>query len=123
MQEGLIHDHMIRLRELSPALFERYDRDIKELFTKSMAVVYETFSQRYRFRSLRHEQKRTIVKFRALWRPVMALEAWAGRVDTQMAKMSWAEYDDRRLVHDMLLQQATLQRELHEMRGRVTALE
>ncbi|GJX22932.1 hypothetical protein Tco_0227377 [Tanacetum coccineum] len=26
MQGGLIHDHMIRLEELSPALFERYDR-------------------------------------------------------------------------------------------------
>ncbi|GJW20349.1 hypothetical protein Tco_0030971 [Tanacetum coccineum] len=33
MQEGLIHDHTVRLRELSPALFERYDRDIGELFT------------------------------------------------------------------------------------------
>ncbi|GKA65964.1 hypothetical protein Tco_0765671 [Tanacetum coccineum] len=33
MQGGLIHDHTIRLRELSPALFERHDRDIRELFT------------------------------------------------------------------------------------------
>ncbi|GJS25963.1 hypothetical protein Tco_0486583 [Tanacetum coccineum] len=28
MQEGLIHDHTVRLGDLSPALFERYDRDI-----------------------------------------------------------------------------------------------
>ncbi|GJU07356.1 hypothetical protein Tco_1123786 [Tanacetum coccineum] len=34
MQEGLIHDHVVRLEELSPALFERYDRDIGELFTR-----------------------------------------------------------------------------------------
>nr|GEU55806.1 hypothetical protein [Tanacetum cinerariifolium] len=43
-------------------------------------------------------------------RHVLALEAWAGRVDTQMAEMSRAEYDDHRLIHDMLLQQAALQR-------------
>ncbi|GKB20772.1 hypothetical protein Tco_0854695 [Tanacetum coccineum] len=33
MQEGFIRDHMVRLGELSPALFERHDRDIGELFT------------------------------------------------------------------------------------------
>nr|GEV37918.1 hypothetical protein [Tanacetum cinerariifolium] len=35
MQEELIHDHIVRLGELSPALFERYDRVIGELFTRS----------------------------------------------------------------------------------------
>ncbi|GKG54319.1 hypothetical protein Tco_0557842, partial [Tanacetum coccineum] len=38
MQKGLIRDHAVRLEELSPALFERYDRDIGELFTRSGAV-------------------------------------------------------------------------------------
>ncbi|GKC88043.1 hypothetical protein Tco_1148692 [Tanacetum coccineum] len=38
MQEGLIHDHTVRLRELSPSLFERYDRDIGELFTSDMQM-------------------------------------------------------------------------------------
>ncbi|GJR49954.1 zinc finger, CCHC-type containing protein [Tanacetum coccineum] len=33
MQEGLIHDNTVRLGELSPDLFERYDSDIGELFT------------------------------------------------------------------------------------------
>ncbi|GJR42906.1 hypothetical protein Tco_1311009 [Tanacetum coccineum] len=37
MQGGLICDHAVRLRELPPALFERYDRDIGELFTRSGA--------------------------------------------------------------------------------------
>ncbi|GJV26345.1 hypothetical protein Tco_1379040 [Tanacetum coccineum] len=32
---GLIHDHAVRLEELSPALLERNDRDIRELFTRS----------------------------------------------------------------------------------------
>nr|GEZ12448.1 hypothetical protein [Tanacetum cinerariifolium] len=70
-----------------------------------------------------HEQERTAVTFRDLWRPVLTLEAWAGRVDTRMTDMSRAGYDDHRLVHDMLLQQTALQRELQEMRDRMTVLE
>ncbi|GJY57261.1 hypothetical protein Tco_0456376 [Tanacetum coccineum] len=58
MQGGLIRDHAIRLEELSPALFERYDRDIRELFIRLGAVREEIFSQRYRFRSLEYEQER-----------------------------------------------------------------
>ncbi|GJV83814.1 hypothetical protein Tco_1523712 [Tanacetum coccineum] len=55
-------------------------------------------------------------------RPVLALEAWAGRIDTRLADISWDRYDDHRLIQDMLVQQAAMQRELQEMRGRVTAL-
>ncbi|GJU21559.1 hypothetical protein Tco_1154901 [Tanacetum coccineum] len=44
MQGGLICDHAVRLEELSPTLFERYDRDIRELFTRSGAVRDEIFS-------------------------------------------------------------------------------
>ncbi|GJV35104.1 hypothetical protein Tco_1407581 [Tanacetum coccineum] len=93
-----------------------------ELYTRSGAVRDEIFSQRYRLKSLEQEQERAVMTFGALWRPVLALEAWAGHVDTQMASMSRAGYDDHRLVHDLLVQQAALQRELQEMRGRVTAL-
>ncbi|GJX34755.1 hypothetical protein Tco_0246312 [Tanacetum coccineum] len=72
---GLIHDHTIRLGELSPALFERYDRDIGELFTRSGAVRDEIFSQRYLLRSLEHEQERVAVTFGAILRQVLALES------------------------------------------------
>ncbi|GKF42747.1 hypothetical protein Tco_0126089, partial [Tanacetum coccineum] len=41
---GLIHDHTVRLEDLSPALFKRYDRDIGELFTRLGAVRDEIFS-------------------------------------------------------------------------------
>ncbi|GKD01028.1 hypothetical protein Tco_1171302, partial [Tanacetum coccineum] len=44
MQGGLIRDHIVQLRELSHALFERYDRDIGELFTRSGVVRDEIFS-------------------------------------------------------------------------------
>ncbi|GKG31658.1 hypothetical protein Tco_0426608, partial [Tanacetum coccineum] len=50
--------------------------------------------------------------FGALWRPVLALEAWAGHVDTRIADLSQAGYDDHRLIHDMLVQHAALQHEL-----------
>nr|GEY38775.1 hypothetical protein [Tanacetum cinerariifolium] len=110
MQGGLIPNHTVRLRKLSLPLFERYDKDIGELFTRLGAVRGEIFSQRYQFRSPKHEHKR--VTFGALWRPVLALEAWVGRIETRMADMLRAEYDDHRQVYDMLLQQAALQREL-----------
>nr|GEV70267.1 hypothetical protein [Tanacetum cinerariifolium] len=41
MQGWLIHDHTVRLGELSPVLFKRYDRDIWELFTRSGAIIEE----------------------------------------------------------------------------------
>ncbi|GKA33034.1 hypothetical protein Tco_0719401 [Tanacetum coccineum] len=54
--------------------------------------------------------------------PTLTATIPAGHVDTWMENMSWAGYDDHRLVHDMLVQQAALRRDLQEMRGRVTAL-
>nr|GEW77180.1 hypothetical protein [Tanacetum cinerariifolium] len=67
--------------------FIEIDRDVRELYTRSGAAKGEIFSQRHRFRSLEHEQKRTVMTFRVLWRPVLAIEAWAGRVDTWMIDM------------------------------------
>ncbi|GKC77249.1 hypothetical protein Tco_1128023, partial [Tanacetum coccineum] len=68
MQGGLICDHAVRLEELSHALFERYNIDIGELFTRSGAVRDEIFYQRYRFRSLENEQER--VARAALWHAI-----------------------------------------------------
>ncbi|GJU45591.1 hypothetical protein Tco_1202857 [Tanacetum coccineum] len=65
---------------LPPTLFEVYDRNLKELYTRSGAVRDEIFSQRYRFRNLEREQERATVTFNAIWRPTLALEAWADRV-------------------------------------------
>ncbi|GJW63569.1 hypothetical protein Tco_0115453 [Tanacetum coccineum] len=73
LYEGILQDHTQRLDVMPPTLFMDIDRDVRELYT------------------------------RALWRPVLALEAWAGHVDTRMADMSWAGYDDHRLIHDMLV--------------------
>ncbi|GJR65060.1 hypothetical protein Tco_0011125 [Tanacetum coccineum] len=127
LHESILHDHTQRLDALPPTLFEGYDRDLRELYIGQgqleMRVRDDIFSQMYRFRSLKREHERATVTFRALWRIVLALEAWAGHVDTWMTDMSRARYDDHRLIHDMLVQQAAMQRELKDMRGRVTALE
>ncbi|GKD45108.1 hypothetical protein Tco_1269753, partial [Tanacetum coccineum] len=119
---GILQDHTQRLDAMPPTLFANINRDVRELYTRSGVVRDKIFSQRYRFRSLKLEQERTAMTFGALWRPMLALEAWAGYVDTLMTDMSREGYDDHRLIHDMLVQKATLQRELQEMRGRVTAL-
>nr|GEX70548.1 hypothetical protein [Tanacetum cinerariifolium] len=101
MQGGLIRDHTVRLEELSPALFERYDRDIGELFTRSGAVRDEIFSQRYRFRSLEHEHERVVVTFGAICRPVLALESWAGQMDARRAAL-WHAISDTQMVNQEL---------------------
>ncbi|GJZ11887.1 hypothetical protein Tco_0546646 [Tanacetum coccineum] len=106
LQRGLIRDHAVRLEELSPAPFERYDRDIGELFTRSGAVRDEIFSQRYRFRSLEYEQERVAVTFGAIWRPVLALEAWAGQTDAQRAALWHAISDVQGENQDLRLQLA-----------------
>ncbi|GKB18189.1 putative reverse transcriptase domain-containing protein [Tanacetum coccineum] len=53
----------------------------------------EIFSQRYQFMSLEHEQERVAVTFGALWRPLLALESWAGQTDAQRAAL-WHSISD-----------------------------
>ncbi|GKC71014.1 hypothetical protein Tco_1116897 [Tanacetum coccineum] len=83
--------------ELSPALFERYERDLGELFTRSEVVRDEIFSQRYRFRSLEYKQERVAMSFRAIWRPVLALESWTCQTNAQRAALLQGENQDLRL--------------------------
>ncbi|GKE15831.1 hypothetical protein Tco_1423408, partial [Tanacetum coccineum] len=54
------HDHAQRLDALPPTLFEGYDQDLRELYTRSGAVRDEIFSQRYMFWSLEQEQERAM---------------------------------------------------------------
>ncbi|GJY03415.1 hypothetical protein Tco_0369355 [Tanacetum coccineum] len=82
----------------APFKTPRHFLDGRSVPYQSGVVKDEIFSQRYRFKSLEREQERTAVMFGALWRPVLALEAWAGH-------------------------QAAMQRELQDMRGCVAALE
>nr|GEZ53593.1 hypothetical protein [Tanacetum cinerariifolium] len=97
LYKGILQDHTQRLDAMSGTEVLKIDKDARELHTRSGAVRDEIFSQRYRFRSFKHEQERTAVTFRVLWRSMLALAAWAGHT--------------------------ALQRELQEMRDRVTVLE
>ncbi|GKC25228.1 hypothetical protein Tco_1027378, partial [Tanacetum coccineum] len=47
----------------------------------------ELGAQRYQLRSLEYKQERVAVTFGAIWRPVLALEAWAGQTDAQRAAL------------------------------------
>ncbi|GKC01312.1 hypothetical protein Tco_0987448 [Tanacetum coccineum] len=76
-------------------------QDVRELYTRSGVVRDKIFSQR----------------------PMLALEAWTGHCYTRLADMSRDRYDDHILIHDMLVQQDVMQRELQEMGGHVVALE
>ncbi|GKC68927.1 hypothetical protein Tco_1114810, partial [Tanacetum coccineum] len=80
MQGGLIRDHAVRLEELSPALFERYDRDIGELFTRSRAVRNEIFSQRYRFKSQTDAQRA------AMWHAISDVKGENQDLQLQLAE-------------------------------------
>ncbi|GJU03445.1 hypothetical protein Tco_1113783 [Tanacetum coccineum] len=71
----------------------------------------------------KQEQERAIVNFGAIWRPVLALESWAGHVDTQRVELWQTRYDDHRLIHDLLVQNTTMQHELQELRDRATTVE
>nr|GEU85947.1 hypothetical protein [Tanacetum cinerariifolium] len=84
---------LVRLDALPPTLFEDYDRDLRELYTRSWAVRDKIFLQRYRFRSLEQEQERATVTFSAIWRPILALKAWASQTDAQRAALWHAIYD------------------------------
>ncbi|GJZ53128.1 hypothetical protein Tco_0608013 [Tanacetum coccineum] len=92
---SILHDHTQCLDALPPTLVADIDRDVRELYTRLGAVRDEIFLQRL----------------------VLALEAWVGHVDTRLVDMSRARYDDYRLIHDMLVQQVAMQRELQEMIG------
>ncbi|GKF80397.1 hypothetical protein Tco_0238999, partial [Tanacetum coccineum] len=65
--------------------------------TATIPVDEDQFIERYRLKSLEQEHERAVITFGALWRPILALEAWVGHVDTWMASMLWAGYDDHRL--------------------------
>nr|GEW24848.1 hypothetical protein [Tanacetum cinerariifolium] len=77
-----------RLVALPPTFISDIDRDLRELYNRLGVVRDKIFSHRYMFMSLEREQERTAVTFGALWRLVLALEAWPGHVDIRMTDTS-----------------------------------
>nr|GEZ68730.1 hypothetical protein [Tanacetum cinerariifolium] len=120
---SILHDHTQRLDALPHTLFEVYDRDLRELYTRSWVIRDEIFSHRYRFRSLEREQERAMVIFSYIWRPVLALEAWAGQTDAQRAALWHAIYDIQRENHDLRRQLSEERRERLELTYHVARME
>nr|GEV20306.1 hypothetical protein [Tanacetum cinerariifolium] len=66
LHRSMLHDHTLRLDALPHVLFDSYDRDLRELYTKSREVRNEIFSQIYKLRSLKQEHERATVTFGAI---------------------------------------------------------
>ncbi|GJU77885.1 hypothetical protein Tco_1274955 [Tanacetum coccineum] len=78
LHESILFDHTQRLDAFPPTLLEGHGWDITELFDRSRAVREEIHSQCFRLGSLERAQEQATITFGAMWRPVLALEAWAG---------------------------------------------
>ncbi|GKD96090.1 hypothetical protein Tco_1379987, partial [Tanacetum coccineum] len=117
------HDHTQRLDALPPTLFEGYGRDFTRLFVRSEAVRNEIHSQYFRLRSLERVQEQATITFGALWRPVLALEAWAGQTDARRAALWQARFEDQREILALRMQHAVDQHKMQELRERVATLE
>ncbi|GKE67100.1 hypothetical protein Tco_1521261 [Tanacetum coccineum] len=73
-------------------------------------IAYDTPTPR--LRSLEQWQEQATITFCALWRPVLALETWAGHSDTQRVTLWQDRYEDQIEIHDLRMQRAADEREL-----------
>ncbi|GJT32692.1 hypothetical protein Tco_0923111 [Tanacetum coccineum] len=64
-----------------------YGSDISELYDRLAAVRGKIHSQSFRVGSMEQGQEQDTITFGALWRPVLAFEAWAGETDAQRAAL------------------------------------
>ncbi|GJX13485.1 hypothetical protein Tco_0205243, partial [Tanacetum coccineum] len=92
----ILHDHIQRLDALPPTLFEVYDRDLRELYTRSGACYMEV---------------------------ILALEAWTGQTDAQRAALWHAIYDIQRENHNLRRQVTEERHEQLELTDRVARME
>nr|GEY89476.1 hypothetical protein [Tanacetum cinerariifolium] len=90
---SIFYDHMQCLNALAPTLFEGYDRDLRELYTRSRA------------------------------RAILALEAWACQTNAQRAALWHAIYDIQRENHDLRRQIVEERRDQLELTDRVARME
>ncbi|GKD04166.1 hypothetical protein Tco_1179140 [Tanacetum coccineum] len=74
---SILHEHTERLDALPPTIIEGFGWDITELLDRSGEVRDEIHSQHFRLKSLEQGQERATITFGALWKLVLALEAWA----------------------------------------------
>ncbi|GKF98068.1 hypothetical protein Tco_0296851, partial [Tanacetum coccineum] len=75
------------LNAFPPTLLEGMGHDIMELYDRLAAVRSKIYSHRFRLGSLERGQEQATITFGALWRPVLAFEAWTRKIDAQTAAL------------------------------------
>nr|GEY42457.1 hypothetical protein [Tanacetum cinerariifolium] len=70
--------------------------------------------------SLEQGQEQATITFGALWQPVLALEAWTRQTDALKGALWQARYEDQREIHALRMQHAADQREIQELRDRIS---
>nr|GEV29547.1 hypothetical protein [Tanacetum cinerariifolium] len=83
----------------------------------------ELGAQWYRLRSLEREHERATVTFSTLWRPMLALEAWAGQTDAYRVALWHTMSDTQRENHDLRMQRVEDRHERLELADRVVRIE
>ncbi|GKC11297.1 hypothetical protein Tco_1008079 [Tanacetum coccineum] len=86
-------------------------------------LTYPPAAPRYQFRSLEQEQERATMTFSAIWRPILALEAWTGQTDAQKAALWHAIYNIQRENNDLRRQITEERRERLELTNRIARME
>ncbi|GJT24968.1 hypothetical protein Tco_0894905 [Tanacetum coccineum] len=90
MQGGMIRDHAVRLKELFPALFERYDKDIGELFTRLRGVL-----------ALESWEGQTDAQRAALWHAISDTQGENRELQLQLAEERRAQLKLAEVVDSM----------------------
>ncbi|GJR13947.1 hypothetical protein Tco_0796599 [Tanacetum coccineum] len=85
---GLIRDHAVRLEELSPDLFKRYDRDLRELFTRPVLALESWVGQ-------------TDAQRVALWHDISDTQGENRELRLQLAKERRARLELVKIVDSM----------------------
>nr|GEW40956.1 hypothetical protein [Tanacetum cinerariifolium] len=75
----------------------------------------------YTLRSLERGHEDTGITIGTLWRLILAPKAWAGHTDR--GALWQARYEDRREIYDLRRQHTADQREMQELKDRITILE
>ncbi|GKB74934.1 hypothetical protein Tco_0936346 [Tanacetum coccineum] len=86
-------------------------------------VCEEILSRRFRLRNLERAQEETEITLGTVWRPILALETWAGYTNAQRGALWQSIYEDRREIYDLRRHHTADQREMQELKDRIDALE
>ncbi|GJT20288.1 hypothetical protein Tco_0890225 [Tanacetum coccineum] len=77
----------LEAEEESTMAFELIKLIVVDGWMRRNADIKDGVSVKYQFRSLEYQQETVVVTFRAIWRPVLTLEAWASQMDAKSSSV------------------------------------